>query len=88
VLVFQCLSVGGENYPLTNYTLLCYTMFVANSVVQGGVMNTQMNTQRYMLPKEFKVWMCATLGLIKDGKMGTSIARADRIKLALAYTRK
>ena len=51
-------------------------------------MNTQMNTQRYMLPKEFKVWMCATLGLIKDGKMGTSIARADRIKLALAYTRK
>lgn len=44
-----------------------------------------MNT-RYMLQKEFKVWMCATLGLIKDGKMGTSIARADRIKLALAYT--
>jgi hypothetical protein len=44
-----------------------------------------MNT-RYMLQKEFKVWMCATLGLIKDGKMGASIARADRIKLALAYT--
>ncbi len=50
-------------------------------------MNT-MNTQRYMSQKEFKVWMCATLGLIKDGKMGASIARADRIKLALNYTRK
>lgn len=48
-----------------------------------------MNTpQRFMLQKEFKVWMCATLGLIKDGKMGTSIARSERIKLALAYTRK
>jgi hypothetical protein len=45
-----------------------------------------MNTQKYMLPSEFKVWMCATLGLIKDGKMGASIARADRIKTALAYT--
>jgi hypothetical protein len=45
-----------------------------------------MNTQKYMLPAEFKVWMCATLGLIKDGKMGTSIARAARIKTALAYT--
>lgn len=51
-------------------------------------MNTQMTTQRYMLPGEFKVWMCATLGLIKDGKMGTSSARSERIKLALAYTRK
>lgn len=47
-----------------------------------------MTTQKYMLPKEFKVWMCATLGLIKDGKMGASIARADRIKLALNYTGK
>ncbi len=47
-----------------------------------------MNTQRYMLPKEFKVWMCATLGLLKDGKMGASAARSERIKLALAYTRK
>ena len=45
-----------------------------------------MNTQKYMLQKDFKVWMCATLGLIKDGKMGASIARADRIKLALNYT--
>ncbi|MDO8803249.1 MAG: hypothetical protein Q7R35_02360 [Elusimicrobiota bacterium] len=44
-----------------------------------------MNTQKYMLQKDFKVWMCATLGLIKDGKMGASIARADRIKLALTY---
>jgi len=63
-------------------------MFVEDSVTQGGSMNTQMTTQRYMLPKEFKVWMCATLGLIKDGKMGTSNARSERIKLALAYTRK
>ncbi|MBI5743202.1 MAG: hypothetical protein HY952_01505 [Elusimicrobia bacterium] len=45
-----------------------------------------MIAQRYMLQKEFKMWMSATLGLIKDGKMGASIARADRIKLALAYT--
>ena len=54
------------------------------SQLNGGYMNTQ----KYMLPKEFKVWMCATLGLIKDGKMGASIARADRIKLALNYTGK
>lgn len=47
-----------------------------------------MNTQRYMLPKEFKMWMSATLGLLKDGRMGASIARSERIKLALAYTRK
>jgi hypothetical protein len=47
-----------------------------------------MTTQKYMLPTEFKMWMSATLGLIKDGKMGASIARADRIKLALAYTGK
>jgi len=45
-----------------------------------------MNTQKYMLQKEFKVWMGATLGLIKDGKMGASVARSERIKLALAYT--
>lgn len=66
---------------MTNDTILCYTMFVADK-------ETNMTSQRYMLQKEFKVWMCATLGLIKDGKMGASIARADRIKLALAYTGK
>ena len=37
---------------------------------------------------DFKVWMIVTLGLIKDGKMGVSQARADRIKTALAYARK
>lgn len=37
--------------------------------------------------REFKVWMTATLGLLKDGKMGASQARADRIKAAIAYTR-
>ena len=42
----------------------------------------------YMLQKDFKVWMCATLGLIKDGKMGANVARAERIKTAIAYTRK
>ncbi|MDD2804153.1 MAG: hypothetical protein PHV33_01245 [Elusimicrobiales bacterium] len=47
-----------------------------------------MITQKYMLPAEFKMWMSATLGLIKDGKMGASVARANRIKLALAYTGK
>lgn len=47
-----------------------------------------MDTQKFMLQKEFKVWMCATLGLLKDGKMGASMARSERIKLALAYTRK
>ncbi len=36
--------------------------------------------------KQFKMWMAVTLGLIKDGKMGTSQARADRIKSALTYT--
>lgn len=59
-------------------------MFVASSSFKEAVMTSQ----RYMLQKEFKVWMCATLGLLKDGKMGASIARADRIKLALAYTGK
>ena len=36
--------------------------------------------------KQFKLWMAVTLGLIKDGKMGASQARADRIKSALTYT--
>jgi len=81
VLIFTALLPRGENYPLTNYAILCYTIFVAGK-------EKIMTTQRYMLQKEFKVWMCATLGLIKDGKMGASIARADRIKLALAYTGK
>jgi hypothetical protein len=37
---------------------------------------------------DFKVWMTVTLGLIKDGKMGVSQARADRIRTALAYAKK
>jgi len=36
--------------------------------------------------KEFKVWMVVSLGLIKDGKLGASQSRSDRIKTALAYT--
>lgn len=38
--------------------------------------------------REFKMWMTVTLGLIKDGKMGASRARAERIKTAMSYTRK
>jgi len=38
--------------------------------------------------KQFKLWMAVTLGLIKDGKMGTSQARADRIRTAMIYARK
>ena len=38
--------------------------------------------------REFKVWMAMTIGLIKDGKMGVSQARAERIKTALAYSKK
>jgi len=49
-------------------------------------MNTHPTT--FMLPKDFKMWMCATLGLIKDGKMGATQSRANRIKTALAYTSK
>jgi len=39
-----------------------------------------------VIKKEFKVWMVVSLGLIKDGKLGASQDRADRIKTALAYT--
>jgi len=47
-----------------------------------------MNTTIEPVNKEFKVWMTATLGLIKDGRMGATRDRAERIKAALAYTRK
>ena len=36
--------------------------------------------------RQFKLWMAVTLSLIKDGKMGASQVRADRIKSALTYT--
>lgn len=81
MLVLQGLLQKGESLGLDNYTILCYTIFVVDRFSLGGIMQT-----RFMLQKEFKVWMCATLGLLKDGKMGVSVARADRIKLALAYT--
>ena len=35
--------------------------------------------------RQFKLWMAVTLSLIKDGKMGASQARANRIKSALTY---
>ncbi len=38
--------------------------------------------------RDFKLWMAVTLSLIKDGKMGASQARADRIKTAITYTKK
>ena len=45
-----------------------------------------MNIVNVAADKEFKVWMVVSLGLIKDGKMGASQDRSDRIKTALAYT--
>lgn len=27
MLVLQCLFERGENHPLTNYTILCYTIY-------------------------------------------------------------
>ena len=48
----------------------------------GGIMPILNET----LKKEFKVWMVVSLGLIKDGKLGASQSRSDRIKTALAYT--
>ena len=47
-----------------------------------------MTTTSETVNKEFKVWMRVTLGLIKDGKMGASQARADRIKTAMAYAKR
>lgn len=38
--------------------------------------------------RDFKVWMAMTLGLIKDGRMGVSQARAERIRTALSYFKK
>ena len=38
--------------------------------------------------RDFKLWMTVTLSLIKDGKMGASQARAERIKTAIAYAGK
>ena len=47
-----------------------------------------MNITSHATNGNFKVWMTATIGLIKDGKMGASQARADRIKTAITYTRR
>ena len=44
-----------------------------------------MNKTSEEVNREFKVWMAMTIGLIKDGRMGASQARADRIRIALAY---
>lgn len=42
-----------------------------------------------LMSKNLTVSVCkiVKLGVIKDGKMGVSIARANRIKLARYYTR-
>lgn len=37
---------------------------------------------------KFKIWMTVILGLLKDGKMGASQERADRIKSALAHIKR
>jgi hypothetical protein len=47
-----------------------------------------MTRTSYAVNRDFKVWMAMTLGLIKDGKMGATQARAERIKTAMAYARK
>ena len=47
-----------------------------------------MTTTSEVVNREFKVWMTVTLGLIKDGKMGASQDRANRIKTAMAYAKK
>ena len=66
------------NLGLDSYALLCYTIFA--EVIMTMTSDT--------VNKQFKVWMAVTLGLIKDGKMGTSQARADRIKTAMTYTKR
>ncbi len=45
-----------------------------------------MNALNGAVNNEFKMWMTVTLGLLKDGKMGASKARADRIRTAVSYT--
>ena len=47
-----------------------------------------MNITKIAVTEVFKVWMVVSLGLIKDGKIGVSQARAERIKTALAYAGK
>jgi len=63
---------------LDNYTLLCYTIFMEDIMTMTSEAVNQ----------QFKMWMAVTLGLIKDGKMGASQSRADRIKTAITYTRR
>jgi hypothetical protein len=46
-----------------------------------------MNISNAAANTEFKMWMVVSLGLLKDGKMGATKARAERIKTALAYSR-
>ena len=45
-----------------------------------------MNAPSAVSGGDFKIWMAATLSLLKDGKMGASKARADRIKTAVSRT--
>jgi len=47
-----------------------------------------MNMTSESVNREFKVWMTMTVGLLKDGKMGATRERAERIKTAMAYARK
>ncbi len=47
-----------------------------------------MNITNVAVRSKFKVWMVVSLGLIKDGKMGASKARSERIKTALSYVDK
>jgi len=45
-----------------------------------------MNALNAVSGGEFKIWMTVTLSLLKDGKMGASKARADRIRTAVFHT--
>ena len=45
-----------------------------------------MNAPSAVSGGDFKIWMAATLSLLKDGKMGASKARANRIRAALSCT--
>lgn len=62
-------------------TILSYAILYSQS--KGGLMNAA----KYHQTQQFKLFMCANLGLLKDGKMGATQERADRIKTALSYMR-
>ena len=65
-----------------------YTFLTALSLTAAPLTGGSMTMTSEAVNREFKLWMTVTLGLIKDGKMGATPARAERIKTALAYAQK